>query len=68
MASAAAWTEALAMAREWEEANGEAPPEWLVEDWATMVVARILKTPVEKCVVCHVAFTENGCRCVPGFI
>ncbi len=24
--------------------------------------------PVEKCVVCHVVFTGNGCRCVPGFI
>tara|TARA_R100001480_G_scaffold84129_1_gene92277 strand:+ start:351 stop:518 length:168 start_codon:yes stop_codon:yes gene_type:complete len=41
-ASVAAWKEALVMAREWEEAHGEAPPEWLIEDWATMVVERIL--------------------------
>lgn len=41
-ASVTAWEEALEMAREWEEAHGEAPPEWLIEDWATMVVERIL--------------------------
>ena len=37
-----AWKEALVMARERKEAHGEAPPEWLIEDWATLALDRIL--------------------------